>query len=291
MKFCLNNGLIIPSPGYGTYNIGAPSEIHEKIIAAAECGFRHFDTAASYNNEEEIGKSFKFVFKEVCKRSDMFIAGKLSNDELRNLSDGYNVTKRAFQRTLEKLQLDYLDLYLIHWPVPRDCENTWKELNITVWQAMEEIYNTGRIKAIGVSNFEKRHIENIINSANIYIHPMVNQIEVQPLYQQKELIDYCTSNKICVEAWGALKQGEVFKIPELQKLSKKYRKPISQICLKFCEQLNTLPLVKCSSRERMIENLDMDEWKLSSCDMETLYRLDSTNGRYKNYAYERRDRC
>jgi len=289
MKFCLNNGLSIPSPGFGTWNLGKDDEVRNKIIAAAECGFRHFDTAPIYYNEEFIGEGLAVVFNNICKRSEVFITGKISNDDLQGLSDGYNTTKQVFQRTLERLQVDYLDLYLIHWPVPRYAENCWKELNITTWQAIEELYNSGKVKSIGVSNFTERHIQNIVE--NTHIKPMVNQIEIHPLYQQRDLINYCIDNKICVEAWGSLKQGDVFKIPEMQELSRKYNKPISQVALKFCEQLNALPLVRCSTKERMIENLEVGEWKISSEDMEILYALDSPNGRYQNYAYTRRDSC
>ena len=289
MRFVLSNGISIPSPGYGTYNLGEVSEIHNKIVTAAECGFRHFDTATAYGNEEEIGKGLSFVFKNVCSRSEIFITGKLSNDDLRELSDGYYAAKQAFERTLNKLQLEYLDLYLIHWPVPRDCEHCWKELNISTWAAMEELYKEGLIKAIGLSNFEERHIQNIVKDAQVM--PMVNQIEIHPMYQQRDLIKYCIENNICVESWGPLKQGEVFKIPELQRISDKYSKSISQLCLKFCEQLNALPIVKCSSKERMSENLCGNDWIISAEDMEALFLLDSNTGRYNNYAYQRRDNC
>ena len=149
----------------------------------------------------------------------------------------------CIHRTLERLQLDYIDLYLIHWPVPRDAEPYWRELNISTWDAMEELYHSGRIRAIGVSNFDKRHIDNIMLHSNI--KPMVNQIEIQPAYQQRPLIDYCKKNGICVEAWGPLKQGEVFQIEELKEMSSRYGKTVSQLCLRFCIQLNTLPIVKC----------------------------------------------
>lgn len=289
MEFILNNGLSIPMPGFGTYNLGDASEIQNKIIMSVECGFRHIDTATAYGNEEEIGKSLSFAFKEICPREKMFITGKISNDDLRNLSDGYNATKQAFERTLNKLQLEYLDLYLIHWPVPRDCEHCWMELNVSTWSAMEELYKNGLIKAIGVSNFEERHVDNILQ--NSQIEPMVNQIEVHPLYQQRDLIKYCAEKNICVESWGPVKQGEMFKIPQLQKMSVKYQRSISQLCLKFCEQLNALPIIKCSSKERMIENLNIGNWAISSEDMEALFLLDSPTGRYKNYAYQRRDNC
>lgn len=244
MEFVLNNGLSIPSPGFGTYNLGDPTEIYQKIITAAECGFRHFDTATAYGNEEEIGKGLSFVFNDICSRNEIFVTGKISNDDLRNLSDGYYATKKAFERTLNRLQLEYLDLYLIHWPVPRDCEHCWKELNVSTWTALEELYINGLIKAIGFSNFEERHIQNIMQSSQI--KPMVNQIEIHPLYQQRGLIKYCLENNICVESWGPLKQGEVFKSSQLQKMALKYSKSVSQLCLKFCEQLKALPIVKCS---------------------------------------------
>lgn len=289
MKFQLNNGISVPCPGFGTYNMGTSTEVYEKIITAAKCGFRHFDTASAYGNEEDVGQALAYVFDEICERKDVFVTGKLSNDDLYNVSDGYYATKQAFERTLERMRLDYLDLYLIHWPVPRNAENNWRELNISTGQAMEELYQKGKARAIGLSNFTERHIQNI--SLNAEFQPMVNQIEVQPLYQQRSLIKYCAEHNICVEAWGPLKQGEVFKLAQLCELSDKYGKTISQLCLKFCLRLNTIPIVKCSTENRMLENLDIDEWEISSEDMEKIFLLDNPNGRYKNYAYQRRDSC
>lgn len=152
---------------------------------------------------------------------------------------------------------------------------------------MEELYKEGKIKAIGLSNFTERHIENILS--NCTLKPMINQIEIQPLYQQRELIKYCQDRGILVEAWGPLKQGEVFKIQELQQLSQKYKKNISQICLRFCLQIGVLPIVKSSNELKMRENLDIFSWNLSDEDMRIISLLDTPNGRFQNYAYIRRD--
>ena len=285
----LENGIIIPAPGFGTCKLGNRTETMDKIILAAQCGYRHFDTASAYGNEVDVGKALRIICGGICKREEMFIAGKLSNDDLFHVEDGYYATFNAFNRTLERLQLDYIDLYLIHWPVPRDAEPYWRELNISTWDAMEELYHSGRIRAIGVSNFDKRHIDNIMLHSNI--KPMVNQIEIQPAYQQRPLIDYCKKNGICVEAWGPLKQGEVFQIEELKEMSSRYGKTVSQLCLRFCIQLNTLPIVKCSNRERMIENMDVFNWGITKEDMDIVYALDREDGRFKNYAYTRRDQC
>lgn len=289
MKLYCKNGVSIPGPGFGTFNMGDPAEIYGKIVMAAECGYRHFDTGSAYNNEEAVGGGISCVCREICERQELFITGKVSNDDLYHVSDGYYATKSAFSRTLERMRLDYLDLYLIHWPVPRDAEGCWKELNVATWEAMEELYGARKVRAIGLSNFTERHIKNIIQNAKV--KPMVNQIEIHPLYQQRSLIEYCTGNDICVEAWGPLKQGEVFKVEKLRKLADKYKKTISQLCLKFCAQLGALPIVKCSTRERMIENLDTAEWEISMEDMEKIRTLDMPDGRYKNYAYRRRDSC
>lgn len=187
------------------------------------------------------------------------------------------------------MKLDYIDLYLIHWPVPRYAENMWKELNKATWRAMEDLYKNGMVRAIGVSNFLPRHLENILSECEI--RPMVNQIEIQPLYQQKELIKYCQERDILVEAWGPLKQGKVFDLPKLQYLAQKYGKTISQICLRFCLQMGCLPIVKSSGELRMKENLDVFDWELSDEDMKTIFSLDTIDGRFQNYAYSRRDNC
>lgn len=283
------NNISIPAPGFGTCGLGNDDESVKKIVLAAKCGYRHFDTAPAYNNEKIIGEALKIIFKEVCDRKEIFVAGKVSNEDLTNVTDGYEATIKAFNRTVEKLCVDYLDLFLIHWPVPRYAEKTWKSLNKATWHAMEDLYNQGKIKVIGVSNFEERHLDNICEDCRI--KPMVNQIEVQPFYQQLNLIKFCQSHDILVEAWGPLKQGEVFKIKELNALAEKYKKTISQICLRFCLQVGTLPIVKSSDKTRMNENMDIFSWNISNEDMKIIYALNSLQGRFKNYAYTRRDEC
>lgn len=289
MIFKLNNNLLIPSPGFGTYGLGGSADTIQKIKLAAKCGYRHFDTAIAYNNESDVGEALEFITGNICPREDCFITSKISNEALTDVSDGYTATKNSFSSTLEKLRTDYLDLYLIHWPVPRYAESTWKELNKSTWLAMEELYQSGKIRAIGLSNFTQRHIENILSGCTI--KPMVNQIEIQPLYQQRGLIKYCQELGIVVEAWGPLKQGAVFTIKEMQRLADKYGKSISQICLKFCLQMGVLPIVKSSNEIRMKENLDLNGWNLSAEDMQALFLLDTPDGRFQNYAYIRRDNC
>lgn len=283
----LRNGVYIPTTAFGTCKLGETSDVIQKVVLAAQCGYRHFDTAAAYENEAGVGKALKIITKEYCNRSELFITDKISNDDLSGLKDGYSATKKAFYKSLELLQIDYLDLYLIHWPVPRYAEDFWRQLNISTWRAMEDLYKEGKIKAIGVSNFTEKHIDNILQNSEIA--PMVNQIEVQPFYQQRDLIRYCLNNDIFVEAWGPLKQGEVFSIDILQTLAQKYNKTVSQICLKFCLQLGAAPIVKCSSKEKMLENTIQYDWELSTEDMDLLSTLNNPLGRYNNFAYSRRD--
>lgn len=285
----LNNGVSIPAIGFGTCKLGNDEEIHHKLLSAIRCGYRHFDTASAYGNLEAIGKTLEYAMNNSVKREDIFITCKISNEELSGVDDGYATTKNAFENCLEKLKLDYLDLYLIHWPVPRYMENKWRQLNIDTWRAMEELYGSGKIRAIGLSNFAERHIENILENTSVV--PMVNQIEIQPTYQQRELIKYCKAKNICVEGWSPLKKGEVLHDPTLQELAKKYGRPVSQLCLRFCVQLGAVPIVKSSNEKRMIENMDIFDWAISEEDMQTIYSLDTPDGYFKNYAYPRRDSC
>lgn len=285
----LNNGVSIPAIGFGTHELGNEEEIHRKLLSAIRCGYRHFDTASAYGNLEAIGKTLEYAMENSVKREDVFITSKISNEELTNVDDAYAATKNAFNNCLEKLRLDYLDLYLIHWPVPRYMENKWRQLNIDTWRAMEELYESGKIRAIGVSNFTERHIENILENTTIV--PMVNQIEIQPTYQERKLIEYCTSKKICVEGWSPLKNGEVFQIQALQELAKQYGRPVSQLCLRFCIQLGAVPIVKSSNEKRMMENMDIFDWTISEDDMKTIYSLDAPDGHFDYYSYIRRDSC
>ena len=235
--YVLSNGNKIPCVGFGTWNLTESSTTVDIIKTAIDCGYRHIDTAFGYHNEASVGKAVR-----TCglKRNELFVTTKLSNG-----SHGYGNTMKEFEMSMNNLDIDYVDLYLIHWPRPIAVRDTWKEHNEGTWKAFEELYNAGKVKAIGVSNFLDTHLEALLDTATIA--PMVNQIELHPRYVQRDAVRYCKERRIVVEAWSPLMRGE-FNYPVLVDISKKYNKTIPQILLRLTIQHGFLPLPKSSTR-------------------------------------------
>ena len=250
-NYTLTNNKEIPSIGFGTSLI-VGDECVNNIKQAIEVGYTHIDTASAYNNEEFIGKAIK---ESNISRENLFITSKVWKDSM-----GYENTINSFNNSLKKLDLEYIDLFLIHWP-----SNKNKQLNIETWKALEDLYKQGKAKAIGVSNFLKEHLENLMENANIM--PMVNQIEYHPGLVRKETIDFCKQNNIIVEAWAPLGKGTMLQNESLKIIANKYNKSTAQICLKWCIQNEIIPLVKSSNIERMKQNLDIFDFELSKEDM------------------------
>ncbi len=259
----LANGVLMPIIGFGTFK--AAENGSEIIKNAINEGYRHLDTAAFYDNEEEVAEAIK---NSGVKREDLFITSKVWKTEL-----GYDKTMRSFEESLRRLQTDYLDLFLIHWPRNNFDINdeSWKELDKQSWKAMEDLYAQGRVKSIGVSNFLPHHLMNIMEEAEIM--PMVDQLEIHPGYIQYPAIQYCKEHNIIVEAWSPIGRGRVLKEPLLIELAKKYNKNVGQICLKFVLQLGVVPLPKSSSAERMRGNLDLFNFEITTEDMYCLMTL------------------
>ncbi|MCF0147349.1 MAG: aldo/keto reductase [Clostridium sp.] len=251
----LENGLKIPSIGFGTYKLGQDKEVEKLIKYALEIGYRHIDTAAFYGNEEGIGRGIK---ESSVKREDIFLATKLWND-----CHGYDNAINAFNDSIKRLGVDYLDLFYIHWP---------NELNSETWRALEDLYEAGKIKAIGVCNFKKGHLEELKKTAKIM--PMVNQIEIHPENTQKDIVEYCQGNNIQVVAWSPIMRGKIFNEPVMIELSKKYNKSIAQIALKWHIQNNIIPIPKSSNEDRIKENLDVFDFEISKEDM---LKIDALN--------------
>ena len=262
--FTLSNGVKIPCVGFGTWNLENSQAGIDIIKTAIDCGYRHIDTAAAYHNENAVGKA---VVASGLDREEIFITSKLDN-----ASHGYEETLAAFDKTMNELGLDYLDLYLIHWPKPYAIRDRWEELNEGTWLAFEELYEKGLIKAIGVSNFLEHHLEPILDKCNI--RPMVNQIEIHPQYPQHGIVSFCKSNDILVEAWSPLIGGRAFKNPLLIKMAEKYNKTVSQICLRWSIQMGALPLPKSSTAQRMKENADIFDFEISDEDINTMKQLE-----------------
>ena len=260
--YTFSNGVKIPSMGFGTAGTDAETTIHA-ICSAVEAGYRHIDTATIYGNEKSVGDGIRSCGLD---RKDLFLTSKLWNDD-----QGYKNTYRAFEKSLELLQTDYLDLYLIHWPIPKKYKERWQEVNLESWTAMEELYEKGRIRAIGVSNFQPKHLLPLMQKARI--QPMADQLELHPGCHQEAAVDFCHSHNMVVEAWSPLMHGGAIGLPELVTLAEKYNKSTAQICLRWSLQRGILPLPKSVTPERIRSNLDVFDFELTQEDMQLVDAL------------------
>ncbi|GKU24999.1 aldo/keto reductase [Clostridium folliculivorans] len=274
LKDCykLSNGVEIPCVGLGTWQAENGEIAISSVRDALEAGYRHIDTAAGYKNEESVGIAVK---ESGIPREEIFITSKLHNND-----HGYENTMKAFGETLKKLDTDYLDLYLIHWPNPIKYRDCWEEANAGSWKAFEELYAAGHIRSIGVSNFHPHHIEALLKTATIV--PMVNQIRLCPGDTQDELVEYCKAHNILLEAYSPLGTGLIFESKEMQALAEKYGKSIAQICIRWSLQMGFLPLPKSVTKSRIIENGDVFAFELSQEDVKLIADLNGVCGFSKN---------
>lgn len=255
----LSNGKTIPCVGFGTWQTPNETAV-ESVKNAIKCGYRHIDTASQYGNEKSVAQGIK---ESGINRKDLFITTKLWNDDR-----GYDSTLKAFDKSMKELNLDYLDLYLMHWPaVGKDGD----KINHETWKAFEKLYKEGRIKSIGISNFLVHHIQPLIDKAEV--KPMVNQLEFHPGYTQPEIVQFCHKNDIVVEAWSPLGSGSVLKNPKLTEIAKKYNKSTAQLCIRWCLQNKTLPLPKSVTPERIIANTQVFDFNISDEDMKIITQL------------------
>jgi len=254
----LNNGLEMPILGFGVFQVTDLKECERSVIDAIDSGYRLLDTAESYINEEAVGKAIK---ASGIDREELFVTTKLWIN-----SNGYQGAKTAFENSLKKLQLDYLDLYLIHQPYG----DVYGE-----WRAMEELYKEGKVKAIGVSNFQPdRLIDLIIHNEVV---PAVNQVETHPFHQQIDAHQFINDNKVQIESWGPFAEGknDMFKNEVLGGIGKKYNKSIAQVVLRWLTQRGIVAIPKSVRKERMQENINIFDFQLSAEEMETIKKLDS----------------
>lgn len=259
--FELSNGLKIPKVGLGTWLIDN-DKVEEVVECALEAGYRHIDTAQAYGNEEGVGKAIR---KSNIARQDLFITSKIA-DEAKTYQEAYD----SINETLNKMGLDYLDLMIIHSPQPwqefRDDNRYFKE-NKEVWKALETAYQEGKVKAIGVSNFLKDDLENILTSCQI--KPMVNQILTHISNTKTELIKFCKENDILVEAYSPIAHGAILKNENIIAMANKYNVSVARLCIRYIIQLGLVALPKASSKEHLIDNLKVD-FEISEEDMEVL---------------------
>lgn len=254
----LNNGVEIPQIGFGTYRSTESSS--EVMNTAIKAGYRFFDTASFYNNEEDLGHALQ---NSGIPRKDFFLTSKCWRTEM-----GYDNAIRSFENSLERLQTDYLDLYLIHWPRPNLSDPEWKKVSIDTWKALEYLYHCKKVRAIGISNFMVHHMENLLSEANIV--PAVNQIEFHPGYMQKEVVEYCRTHNMQVEAWSPLGCARLFENKLLLSLAAQYKVSVAQICLRFAVQEHVIPLPKSSSFNRMKQNQEVFDFTIEARDMQLL---------------------
>ncbi len=255
-KVKLNNGVEIPLLGLGVYQSEAGEETQSATRYALEAGYRHIDTARLYSNEEDVGKVIR---ESSIPRKDIFVTTKLWNSD-----HGYDSTLKAFNGSLERLNIDYIDLYLIHWPVPGVRNDSWK--------ALEKIYSEGKCKAIGVSNYTVRHLRELLEICEVV--PAVNQVEFSPYLYQKDLLEYCQSNKIQLEAYSPLTQGKKLKDRTLMNIALKYNKSPAQVLIRWNLQHEVVVIPKSVRKERIIDNANIYDFSLSEDDMK---QLDSLN--------------
>lgn len=259
-KIILNNGVEMPVLGFGVFQVADLAECEKAVVEAIETGYRLIDTAASYGNEQAVGNAIK---KSGVAREELFITTKLWVQDA-----GYENTLKAFDKSLKKLQLEYLDLYLIHQPYG-DVFGSWK--------AMQELYNAGKIRAIGVSNFHPDRIADLI--ANSGFVPAVNQVETHPFHQQVETQKFLIENNVQIESWGPFAEGknDIFNNEVLKSIAEKYNKSVAQVILNWLTSRNVIVIPKSVRKERMAENFDIFDFELSSEDMDAIATLDNAS--------------
>lgn len=271
-SYTLSNGVKIPVIGFGTWQTPDGDVAVASVKKALNAGYRHIDTAQGYKNEESVGTAIK---ESGIPREEIFLTTKLWN-----ANHSYELVMSSFEESLSKLQTDYLDLFLIHWPNPVQYRDNWQKANAETWKAMEELYEAGKIKSIGVSNFLPHHLDELKKTAKIM--PMVNQIFLAPGELQTEVVDYCQKEQIILEAYSPLGTGKIFDVPEMKELAEKYQKTIAQIALRWSLQHDFLPLPKSVTPSRIVENIEIFDFELSSDDMAVIDSLDGVVGKAKN---------
>ena len=282
----LTNGVELPDVGVGTFELtkrlSAPDaeNLLVEFLSSRADELSLIDTAPVYDTEELIGRAVQRAIKNGVPREKIVLETKISND-----MQGFDNALQEFGRSLEKLQADFVDVLLIHWPIPRGHEGDWRELNLSTWQAMEELYREGKVRAIGVSNFLPLHLQNIIDNAEI--PPMVNQLEIHPWYHERETVEFCQANGIVVEAWSPFKRAAIFRSDDINRLASAHGIAPEKFVLAWLKSRGIIPIPKSSSLERMLGNLQVPSIEFRAEDLKVLADLDSETGHEDFWNYKR----
>lgn len=256
----LNNGMMLPQVGLGTWQVTRREVVNDVISNAYHAGYRLFDIASAYCNEIAIAKA---VAAAEIQRDKIYLS-----DKVWNTNRGYFEVQDACKKSLLKLKTEYLDVYLIHWPASMRLYENWKEINADTWRGMEKLYKDGLVRSIGVCNFLNHHLEELLGEATI--KPMINQIEIHPGKAQKRLVDYCKENDIAIEASSPLGNGQILENKQLAELADKKGKTVAQICLRWAVQKQYIVIPKTINCARMNENISIFDFQLSNEEMTTI---------------------
>ncbi len=267
--YVMRNGVKIPCVGFGTWQTPDGEIAVNAVKTAIEAGYRHIDTAAAYGNEPSVREG---IARSGIRREDLFLTTKRpGRPEFR----GYEGCIKIFNQSLKNLGTDYVDMYLVHWPIPPfgwNGDEGWKKELQETWRAFEKLYKDGKIRAIGVCNCFEEHIKVIYDTCEI--KPMLDQIEFHPSYMQQDTVDFCTKEGMLVEAWGPLATGRIFEVEEMKAFAEKYNKSIAQICIRWELQKGLLPLPKSKTPERIIENTKVFDFEISEEDMALIDKVE-----------------
>ncbi|KAA8439823.1 aldo/keto reductase [Weissella paramesenteroides] len=270
--FTLANGVEIPVVGFGTWQTPDGDVAYQSVLDALKAGYRHIDTAAAYGNEASVGRAIK---DSGIPREELFITSKLWND-----SHSYEAAKIALDKSLKLLGLDYLDLYLIHWPNPLINRRNWDKANAEAWRYMEDAYTEGKIRAIGISNFQIEHVEALLKTATI--RPMVNQLFINPSDLEQDIVAFNEAHDILTEAYSPLGTGSLLAVPEINDIAEKYGKSAAQVLIRWSLQHGFLPLPKSTHAERISQNADVFDFELTDAEIAALDQLEGVAGTHQD---------
>ncbi len=270
--YTMSNGVAIPCVGFGTWQTPDGDVAYNSVLKALEVGYRHIDTAAAYGNEVSVGKAIK---DSGIPREEIFLTTKLWNG-----AHGYEAAKEAFNQSLKDLDVDYVDLYLIHWPNPAKFRDNWEEMNAQTWKAMEEFYEAGKCKSIGISNFWVHHTEALLKTAKVIPH--VNQIRLCPGDAPEDIIKQCNELNIILEGYSPLGTGKIFQVPEMLGIADKHGTTVADVALKWSIQRGFLPLPKSVTPSRIEDNAQFFDITLDEEDMAIIDGLDGVCGKATN---------